>query len=113
METHPDYTPLIPHKLYYKTLSTGTTISLENLNSQILINYELKTLEGELLLQHHYYKTYLSELLLGVAYALPGMKVGEKREIIIHPERSSPEETRPLLAHIELIEILSNHTPSP
>jgi hypothetical protein len=39
------------------------------------------------------------------------MKVGETREIIIHPELSSPEETRPLLAHIELIEILSNHAP--
>lgn len=80
---------LLPGKLLYRVLKQGTGPIITE-NSSPLLHFIEKDLDGEVL-----YNTYqtnvplrlpLKETILGFKLGIEGMQVGERREVIVHPD---------------------------
>jgi FKBP-type peptidyl-prolyl cis-trans isomerase len=80
---------LKPGKLLYRILTSGTGVGIREMENPLLHLVE-KDLDGEIL--HDTYKAScpvrlsLDEAVLGLKLGVMGMKVGERREIIVHPD---------------------------
>ena len=102
----------------YKILNTGTGTVSPSKNSTVLVNYELRSLNG-IKLDSSYdrgtpIRFKLSEVILGWKYALSEMVEGEKRTIYIPAELAYGCNAQPprigfdeaLVFDVELIKIL-------
>lgn len=104
---------LVPGKLYYKVLRKGNGESVQSTSSTVQMNYVIKNLSGEVLSAAHASdigSIELSNFVVGLAAAMKGMKVGEEREIYIHPayaygESSNVSPNIGLVAEVKLIGI--------
>lgn len=83
-----DFYASLPHLLYYKTVQSGSGIPLEK-HSAVTAHYTIETPEGRVLADT--WKTGkpesidLSKAISGFAWGMKGMKIGEIREIYMHP----------------------------
>jgi FKBP-type peptidyl-prolyl cis-trans isomerase len=82
------YTSILPNKLYYKTIREGTEETLEN-QTEVLVHYSIKTPNDQVvaatMIGGKAKKLSLSETIPGFTWGVKGMKIGEIREVIIHP----------------------------
>ncbi|PWU14781.1 MAG: hypothetical protein C5B45_03895 [Chlamydiae bacterium] len=82
-----DIHEIVKGKLYYKTVTTGAGEELKNTNNTPLISFRERDLHGETLSENILgIRISLSEMIPGLRKALQGMRVGEKREVFIHPD---------------------------
>ena len=78
-----------PGKLLYKVLNSGTGSAIKE-DSFPLVHFTEKDLDGEILYDTHKsnspIRLALDETILGFKLGVTGMKVGERREIVVHPD---------------------------
>lgn len=109
--TTPDCQPcgiheVVKNKLYYKVIKPGTGDPLSNLNSSPLISFKEKTLTGEILSDYTSgIRIPLSETISGLQKGIKGIKVGEKRELFIHPDLAYGEFPKPDPYSLIIIEV--------
>lgn len=80
---------LKPGKLFYKVLNSGAGPTIKE-SSSPLLHFTEKDLDGEILYDTHKsnspMRLALDETILGFKLGVTGMKVGERREIFVHPD---------------------------
>jgi len=104
----PTIQTVIPNQLYIKTLQPGTGESLEGVN-RLRLKYIIEDSLGNILFAHNDTWINLSETILGFAYGLQGMRIGENRTLFIHPALGyGVLTTLPpcalLVAHVQLLD---------
>lgn len=82
----PQMTCLIPFKLYYKINQEGNGATLEK-QTRVELNYIVKTFQDKVVADNGFMPKWidLAETIPGFSLGLKGMKMGEIREIYIHP----------------------------
>jgi FKBP-type peptidyl-prolyl cis-trans isomerase len=101
-----DIHEIVKKKLYYKTITIGTGEELKNTNNTPLISFRERDLNGETLSENiSGIRISLSEMIPGLRKALEGMRVGEKREIFIHPDLAYREFPKPEPCSLIIIEV--------
>ncbi|QZA59279.1 FKBP-type peptidyl-prolyl cis-trans isomerase [Candidatus Rhabdochlamydia porcellionis] len=101
-----DIYEIVKDKLYYKTVTTGAGEELKNTNNTPLISFRERDLNGEILSENiSGIRISLSEMIPGLRKALEGMKVGEKREVFIHPDLAYREFPKPEPYSLIIIEV--------
>lgn len=98
---------LVKDKLYYKVINSGTGKVIKDLNrSSPLISFKEKSLnEGILSENISGTRLPLSEMIAGLRNGLEGIRVGEKREIFIHPDLAYGEFPKPEPYSLIVIEV--------
>ncbi len=81
-----DLVCVIPGKIYYKVLEEGQGSTSLIPQMRISLSYSLEDIPNEKTLFGCYDKVPLENLVSGVSLGLLGMKIGERREIWVHPE---------------------------
>ena len=80
---------IIPGKLFYRIINPGCGVSIEE-DSSPLMHFSEKDLDGDILFDTYKTNTPLrlkiAETILGFKSGVKGMKIGEKREIFVHPD---------------------------
>ena len=105
ISTREDMHEIVKDKLYYKIANTGAGEELKN-NNAPLISFRERDLNGETLSENTSgVRISLSEMIPGLRKALQGMKVGEKREIFIHPDLAYREFPKPEPYSLIIIEV--------
>ena len=100
-----DIHEMVKDKLYYKIATTGVGEELKNPNNAPLISFRERDLNGETLSENTGIRISLSEMIPGLRKALQGMKVGEKREVFIHPDLAYREFPKPEPYSLIIIEV--------
>lgn len=101
-----DIHELVKDKLYYKIITAGVGEEIKNIKNAPLISFREKTLNGEILSENTSGIRILpSEMIPGLRQALEGMKVGEKREVFIHPNLAYREFPKPEPYSLIVIEV--------
>ena len=101
-----DIHEIVKGKLYYKTITTGLGEAIKSIENAPLISFREKTLNGEILSENTSGIRILpSEMIPGLRQALEGMKVGEKREVFIHPNLAYREFPKPEPYSLIVIEV--------
>lgn len=96
---------IVKDKLYYKIANTGTGEELKN-NNAPSISFRERDINGETLSENTSgIRISLSEMIPGLRKALQGMRVGEKREIFIHPDLAYREFPKPEPYSLIIIEV--------
>lgn len=98
---------LVKDKLYYKVITSGTGEIIKDLNgSSPLISFKEKSLNEEILSENiSGIRLPLSEMIAGLRNGLKGIRVGEKREIFIHPDLAYGEFPKPEPYSLIVIEV--------
>jgi len=98
---------LVKDKLYYKVITRGTGEVVKDLmNSSPLIFFKEKTINGEILSENTSgIRLPFSEIIAGFRNGLEGIRVGEKREIFIHPDLAYREFPKPEPCSLIVIEV--------
>ena len=98
---------LVKDKLYYKVINSGTGEVIKDLNSSSpLISFKEKSLNEEILSENiSGIRLPLSEMIVGLRDGLKGIRVGEKREIFIHPDLAYGEFPKPESYSLIVIEV--------
>jgi hypothetical protein len=103
---------IVPNFLYYKTIKEGFDKELKN-STRVRVGYSIKDAQGNILFAHFDNSIDLTDTIQGFAHGLQGMKVGETREIFIHPRLAygafSTLPTLELVATVELHDIDETH----
>lgn len=85
-----DLTCVIPGKLYYSVLKKSEGQVLTGIKAEVISSFDITSIKGDKLcsriLKEDADPVPLIHLMPGLARAMEGMKVGEIREIYIHPE---------------------------
>jgi len=106
LETISNVNEIVKHKLYYKIMKPGTGEPISNFTHSPLISFREKTLSGEILSEcNSGIRLSLSETISGLRKGLVGIKVGEKREIFIHPDFAYKEFPKPEPNSLVIIEV--------
>jgi peptidylprolyl isomerase len=106
LETTPGVNEVIKHKLYYKVIKPGKGESISNFIHSPLISFKEKTLNGEILSEYSSgIRIPLSETISGLQKGLVGIKIGEKREIFIHPDFAYGDFPKPEPYSLVMIEV--------
>lgn len=106
LEATLDVNEVVKHKLYYKVIQPGKGESISNFTHSPLISFKEKTLRGEVLSEYSSgIRIPLSETISGLQKGLVGIKVGEKREIFIHPDLAYGEFPKPESNSLVVIEV--------
>ncbi len=105
LETTPGINEIVKHKLYYKIIKPGKGESISNFTHSPLISFKEKTLSGEILSEYNSIRIPLSETISGLQKGLVGIKVGEKREIFIHPDFAYGDFPKPEPYSLVMIEV--------
>lgn len=106
LETTPGINEVVKHKLYYKVIKPGKGESISNFTHSPLISFKEKTLGGEILSEYSSgIRISLSETISGLQKGLIGIKVGEKREIFIHPDFAYRDFPKPEPYSLVMIEV--------
>lgn len=106
LEVTPSVNEVVKHKLYYKVIQPGKGKSISNFAHSPLISFKEKTLSGEVLSEYNAgIRIPLSETISGLQKGLIGIKVGEKREIFIHPDLAYGEFPKPESNSLVVIEV--------
>ncbi|MGL4540677.1 MAG: FKBP-type peptidyl-prolyl cis-trans isomerase [Candidatus Rhabdochlamydia sp.] len=101
-----DIQELVKDKLYYKILTDGVGKEIKNIKNAPLISFREKTLNGKILSENTSgIRILSSEMIPGLRQALEGMKVGEKREVFIHPNLAYREFPKPEPYSLIVIEV--------
>jgi|GEM_PF-4530062 peptidylprolyl isomerase len=98
---------LVKDKLYYRVITPGTgEIIKEQGSSFPLISFKEKTIHEEVLSENTSgIRLPLSEVITGLRNGLEGIRVGEKREIFIHPDLAYGEFPKPEPYSLIVIEV--------
>ena len=98
---------LVKDKLYYKVITPGTGEVVKDLSeSSPLISFKEKTINGEILSENTLgIRIPFSEVIAGFRNGLEGIRVGEKREIFIHPDLAYGEFPKPEPYSLIVIEV--------
>jgi len=98
---------LVKDKLYYKVITPGTGKAIKDLSySSPLISFKEKTINGEILSEASSgVRLPFSEVIAGLRNGLEGIRVGEKREIFIHPDLAYGEFPKPEPCSLIVIEV--------
>ncbi len=104
--------PAIAGKIHYQILKEGQGESLNSFGAEVLVSYTISTFSGIGLCAKKQEEFKSNELIPGLVIGMDGMKIGEVREIYIHPEwaygeSSNLEPNIGLIAKIKLLEIKS------
>jgi peptidylprolyl isomerase len=75
---------IVPKQLYFKTTCEGSGKELGNA-SRVRVGYVIADLQGEILFANHDIWLNLTQTIPGFAHGLQGMRLGEKRQLFIHP----------------------------
>ena len=106
LEATPDVNEVVKHKLYYKVIKQGEGASISNFTHSPLISFKEKTLNGEILSEYSSgIRIPISETISGLQKGLVGIKVGEKREVFIHPDFAYGEFPKPEPYSLVVIEV--------
>ncbi len=106
LEATPGVNEVVKQKLYYKVITPGEGESIRDFTSSPLISFKEKTLSGEVLSEYSSgVRIPLSETISGLQKGLVGIKVGEKREIFIHPDLAYREFPKPEAFSLVVIEV--------
>lgn len=106
LEATPSMNEVVKHKLYYKVIKPGKGESISNFTHSPLISFKEKTLNGEILSEYSSgIRIPLSETISGLQKGLVGIKVGEKREIFIHPDFAYGDFPKPEPNSLIMIEV--------
>lgn len=106
LEETPGVNEVVKHKLYYKVIKPGKGESISNFTHSPLISFKEKTLNGEILSEYSSgIRIPLSETISGLQKGMIGIKVGEKREIFIHPDLAYGEFPKPESNSLVVIEV--------
>jgi len=98
---------LVKDKLYYKVITPGAGDVIKDLNnSSPLISFKEKTINEEILSENTSgIRLPFSEVIGGLRKGLEGIRVGEKREIFIHPDLAYGEFPKPEPYSLIVIEV--------
>ncbi|CCB87902.1 FKBP-type peptidyl-prolyl cis-trans isomerase [Simkania negevensis] len=107
LKTMNDIHELVQNKLYYKIIIPGTGEAVKDLSrSSPLISFKEKTINGEILSENTSgIRLPFSEVIAGLQNGLEGIRVGEKREIFIHPDLAYGEFPKPEPYSLIVIEV--------
>lgn len=106
LEATPGMNEVVKHKLYYKVIQSGNGESISKFIHSPLISFKEKTLNGEILSEYRSgIRIPLSETISGLQKGLVGIKVGETREIFIHPEFAYGDFPKPEPYSLVMIEV--------
>lgn len=102
-------TPLIPKKVYYKTILKGKGPSASSKLKSVSFHYTYSILNQPGIYLGSVIHENIEHIIPGIAHVLFGMKRGEQREVYIHPEYGYGEESYlppniVLLTKIELVD---------
>lgn len=75
---------IVPKQLYFKTTFESSGKKLKD-SDRIRIGYVIEDPEGNILFANHDTWLSLSQTIPGFAHAIQGMRIGEKRQLFIHP----------------------------
>lgn len=101
-----DIHEIVKDRLYYKIITAGVGEENKNIKNAPLISFREKTLSGKILSENTSgIRISLSEMIPGLRQALEGMKVGEKRELFIHPNLAYREFPKPEPYSLIVIEV--------
>jgi hypothetical protein len=104
---------VVPQKVYYKTLKNGYG-NIECNGPCVLLSYSIISPLGHCLANHDNVFLNLKNTIPGFAHGIKGMKIGETREIFIHPSLAygfdtSLEKCIHLKAIVTLLDIQNNN----
>lgn len=106
LETIPGINEIVKHKLYYKVIKPGKGKSISNFTRAPLISFKEKTVSGEILAENTSgIRIHLSETISGLRKGLAGIKVGEQRELFIHPDFAYGDFPKPEPYSLVIIEV--------
>lgn len=106
LEFNHEINEVIKHKLYYKIITPGKGKPINDFSRPPLISFKEKTLSGEILSEcSSPIRIPLSETISGLQKGLFGIKVGEKREIFIHPDLAYRDFQKPEPFSLIIIEV--------
>lgn len=101
-----EFHEIIHNKLYYKIMKPGKSESTKDLTDAPLISFKEKTLDGKILSDcSSGIRIPLSETIPGFQKGLKGIRIGEKREIFIHPDLAYGEFPKPEPFSLIIIEV--------
>jgi peptidylprolyl isomerase len=100
-----DIHELIEGKLYYRIVIAGVGEKI-SVDKTPLISFKEKTLNGEILSENiSGVRIPLADMIQGLRKGLEGMKIGEKREIFIHPDFAYGEFPKPEPYSLIIVEV--------
>jgi peptidylprolyl isomerase len=104
--------PAIADKIHYQILKEGQGEGLNAFSAKMLVSYTISTFSGIGLCANEQAEFKSNELIQGLVIGMNGMKIGEVREIYIHPEwaygeSSNLEPNLGLVAKIKLLDVTS------
>lgn len=106
LEFNHEINEVIKHKLYYKIITPGKGNPINNFSRSPLISFKEKTLSGEILSEYiSSIRIPLAETISGLQKGLFGIKVGETREIFIHPDLAYRDFPKPEPFSLIIIEV--------
>jgi FKBP-type peptidyl-prolyl cis-trans isomerase len=88
MHDNREFHCMVPFKLYYKTIETAEASERSCKGSLVTVTYSLYSPQGHHLSSGHNKIINLKNTISGFAQAIQGMRIGETREIFIHPALS-------------------------
>ena len=99
---------VVKNQLYFRTLKFGSGLEWTGFD-RIKINYHIKDLNQNILSANYHTWLSASQLILGFSHGIKGMRMGEIREIFIHPSLAyGVMTTLPpcmgLISHVELLD---------
>lgn len=118
LEQNQEYTKISRFPVFYRTLSHGQGSVLEK-PSEVLVKYSIAYLNKEIIANTFNNKKIekldLNETVLGFALGMKDMKIGEKREILIHPSAgygifTSLKKGTFLKVKVQLVDILGQES---
>lgn len=106
LDAIPGINEIVRNKLYYKIIKPGKGETVSNLTHSPLISLKEKTLSGEILSDYSSgIRIPLSETISGLQKGLVGIRVGETREIFIHPDFAYRDFPKPEPHSLIIIEV--------
>lgn len=110
-ENDKNYYTAIPGKLCYKIKKPGEKETLSG--NFVKVSYAFFSPDGELLNTEKEVLLNLKNTISGFYLGIKGMKTGEERKILIHPELSYGYEAVKRFSHVKaVVKFFGNHTPA-
>lgn len=100
---------VIPEQIYYRSIVEGSGTVLEPRTSEVKIHYTITSIEGKVLQAENDRVIQISDLIPGFQLGMREMKIGEVRDIYIHPRWGYGEEDHQdpnlgLIVRVKLLE---------
>lgn len=103
---------VIADKIHYRIIQAGKGEVLNSSVTEVVLSYAVSTFDGINLCSKEQEDLKLTEIIAGLAIGIKGMKIGEVREVYIHPawaygESCNLEPNLGLIAKVKLLDIRS------